>query len=197
MTGMRRAFTLLEVMVALTVTALALTSAGVAVGAARSTAARVARHTQHTEADGRVRTLLTDMLRHAPSADQIDGALLEIDGTGRAPVLRFVSTGVRAPFGTGPLWQVELSLADSVLTVRATPLSRGATDQPLVATLSPVNMFAVRTLTHSSGTDAAAWRTDWPLAQDRPRAVELQWRYAGASVAAPLRVVLSPLEAPR
>ncbi len=195
-------FTLLEVMVALTVTALALSTAGVALGAARSTAARVESHTQRTQADSRLRTLLTDMLRHAPSPDQVDGALLIIDRvagvqTEGTPTLRFVTSGVREPYGAGALWNVTVTLRDSVLTVRAVPLSRGAADQPLVAALTHVASFDVRALEHGSSGDLARWRDDWPLAQDRPRAVELSWRQDGAAPVAPLRVLLAPLEAPR
>lgn len=193
----RRAFTLIEVIVAIAVTALALSTAGFAIGAARSTAARVADHTRRTEADGRLRSLLSDMLRHAPSAEQVDGALLRIDRDAAVPVLRFISSGVREPFGSETLWNVELTLIDSVLALRAEPRSSGSVDQPLVATLYPVYGFDVRALEHSGGIDAARWRTDWPLAQDRPRAIELAWQVSGTPEIAPLRVLLAPLEAPR
>jgi len=97
----RPGFTLLEVIVAITVTGLALTTAGMALSAARSTAARIQRHEARTEADGRVRAVLTDMLRHAPRAEQVDEPLLVVDRTGPTPVLRFLSTGVHEPDGTG------------------------------------------------------------------------------------------------
>lgn len=192
----RRGFTLVEVMVALTVAGMAFSVAGFAISAARSTAARVTRHEQRVEADSRFRALLTDWLRHAPPPELLDGALLTIDRAGATPVLQFVTVGLDQPLGTGALWRVELSLRDTVLSARAIPLredSRGAARvTPLVATLSPVEAFDVRVLEHATSEEAVAWRADWPLAQDRPRAVEVTWRLGGTPVT-PLRVLLAPL----
>jgi general secretion pathway protein J len=196
----RRGFTLVEVMVALTVAGMAFSAAGFAISAARSTAARVTRHEQRVEADSRFRALLTDWLRHAPPPELVDGALLTIDRAGATPVLQFVTAGLDQPLGTGALWRVELSLRDTVLSARAIPLREDAREAtrvaPLVATLSPVEAFDVRVLEHATGAEAVAWRADWPLAQDRPRAVEVTWRWAGAPVT-PLRVLLAPLAGPR
>ena len=193
----RHGFTLLEVIVAITVTGLALTTAGMALSAARSTVARIQRHEARTEADSRVRAVLTDMLRHAPRAEQVDEPLLVVDRTGATPVLRFLSTGVREPYGTGGVWRVEVALRDSTLVMRATP-AVGETDaSPLTATLSPVSGFDVRALEHATSLAAAVWRADWPIAQDRPRALELTWQRADDAISRPLRVVLAPLERPR
>ena len=198
----RRGFTLVEVMVALTVAGMAFSVAGFAISAARSTAARVTRHEQRVEADSRFRALLTDWLRHAPPPELVDGALLTIDRAGATPVLQFVTVGLDQPLGTGALWRVELSLRDTVLSARAIPLRDGDGDgaagrvAPLVATLSPVEAFDVRVLEHATSEEAVAWRADWPLAQDRPRAVEVTWRLGGAAVT-PLRVLLAPLEGAR
>ena len=193
----RPGFTLLEVLVAITVTGLALTTAGMALSAARSTAARIQRHEARTEADGRVRAVLTDMLRHAPRAEQVDEPLLVVDRTGTTPVLRFLSTGVREPYGTGGVWRVEVTLRDSALVMRATPAGREREAWPLTATLSAVTGFDVRVLEHATTLAAATWRADWPIAQDRPRAIELTWLGSDDATAPPLRVVLAPLERPR
>jgi len=200
----RAGFTLLEVIVAITVTGLALTTAGMALTAARSTAARIQTHEARTEAESRVRALLTDMLRHAPRAEQVDQPLLVVDRAGGTPVLRFLSTGVREPYGTGGVWVVEVALQDSTLVVRATPTGGDAGATPLTATLSPVEQFDVRVLEYATALASSAWRADWPIAQDRPRAIELSWQRVSGSatpLSAPastaLRVVLAPLERPR
>ncbi len=198
----RLGFTLLEVIVAITVTGLALTTAGMALSAARSTAARIQRHAARTESDSRVRAVLTDMLRHAPRAEQVDEPLLVVDRTGTTPVLRFLSTGVREPYGTGGVWRVEVALRDSTLVMRATPAVGEIDASPLTATLSPVTGFDVRALEHATTLAAAGWRADWPIAQDRPRAIELTWQHAvdlgsADDASRPLRVVLAPLERPR
>lgn len=197
----RRGFTLLEVIVAITVTGLSLTTAGMALSAARTTAARIQAHEAHTEADSRVRALLTDMLRHAPLAEQVDEPLLVVDrvaGTPRGtPRLRFLSTGVREPYGTGAVWQVEVGVHDSTLVVRASPTGRDIGASPLVARLSPITQFEVRLLEHATAMASPTWRADWPIAQDRPRVIELTWSHASDRIAVPLRVVLAPLDRPR
>ncbi len=193
----RRGFTLLEVIVAITVTGLALTTAGMALSAARNTAARIQTHEARTEADSRVRALLTDMLRHAPRGEQVDEPLLVVDRARGTPVLRFLSTGVREPYGTGSAWLVEVAVRDSQLVVRATPTGRDRRTSPLIATLSPVRRFEMRVLEHASAQESPAWRTDWPIAQDRPRAIELTWQLPSDHAPMPLRVVLAPLERPR
>ena len=203
----RLGFTLLEVIVAITVTGLALTTAGMALSAARNTAARIQRHEARTEADSRLRALLTDMLRHAPMAEQVDEPLLVVDRSGAMPVLRFLSTGVREPYGTGGVWRVEVAMRDSTLVMRATPTGRDIDASPLTATLSPVTGFDVRVLEHATALAAPNWRADWPIAQDRPRAIELSWQRfdetrsdatrSDDATPMPLRVVLAPLERPR
>ncbi|WP_309670455.1 prepilin-type N-terminal cleavage/methylation domain-containing protein [Gemmatimonas sp.] len=193
----RGGFTLLEVIVAITVTGLALTTAGMALSAARHTAARIQTHEVRTEADSRVRALLTDMLRHAPLTEQVDMPLLVVDRANGAPSLRFLSTGVREPYGTGAVWQVEVALRDSTLEVRATPTGRDIGASPLVATLSPVTRLDVRVLEHGTAMSSPTWRADWPIAQDRPRAIELTWNHESDRSAMPLRVVLAPLDRPR
>lgn len=197
MTRSRLGFTLLEVIVAITITGLALTTAGMALAAARDTMARLETHGARTEADGRVRALLTDMLRHAPLPEQVDAPLLSVDRSTETPVLRFLSVGVRAPYGTGATWVVEVALRDGELRVQATPTGRDLGALPLAATLTSVRGFDVRVLEHASAGEVPAWRAEWPLAQDRPSAIELTWQHLGEATPRPLRVVLSPLERPR
>jgi hypothetical protein len=93
------------------------------------------------------------------------------------------------------------------VVVRATPTGRDIDASPLTATLSPVTRFDVRVLEHATRLATAIWRTDWPIAQDRPRAIELTWQRpdeqrpegmgSSDAMSMPLRVLLAPLERPR
>ena len=112
-------------------------------------------------------------------------------------MLRFLSNGVREPYGTGSIWVVEVAVRDSVLVVRATPTGRDRESSPLTASLSAVSGFDVRVLEHASALESPTWRADWPIAQDRPRAIELTWQLPSNDAPMPLRVVLAPLERPR
>lgn len=189
--ALRVGFTLIELVIALTLTAMAATIAGAAVGAARRTAQVVQTHRSGDEADLRVRALLQDMLRHAPPASMADGPLLALHGAGDATALVFLSRGVRAPFGTGPIWQVTVRRDADSLRVDAVSL-RITGDEPLRMAVGGITAFDVRALEPATATDAARWRADWPLATARPAAVALTWARAGASPI-PLIVSLDPL----
>lgn len=188
----RRAFTLIEVMIALTLTAIAATMAGTAVSAARRTAAVVQTHRTTDEAELRLRALLADMLRHPPAAAMADAPLLTLSGAGNEATLEFLSRGVTAPYGTGPIWQVTVRREADTLRVTAEPL--GATGiAPLRMGIGGVTGFTVRALEASTSVEAGRWRADWPLAQVRPVALALQWSH-GPLAAAPFVVSLDPLQ---
>ena len=106
----RTGFTLLEVLLALLLTAVAVAIASLALRTAVTARDRVAEHRETLERESRLRAMLTDMLRHAPSAGSVDEPLLRVwrTPTGGAQLV-FLSTGVRVPFGTGPTWRVTLT----------------------------------------------------------------------------------------
>ncbi len=192
--GIRRGFTLIEVVVAITLTAIVLAIAAAALGAATSARARVEAHQRTTEAHARLRGLLIDMLRHAPSADAADEPMLRIarDGAGR-PTLMFLSTGVHEPLGTGAPWRVTIALEDTSLVVEAIPLGSASADTPLHSVLSGVSFFDVQVLEPARPGERAQWRRDWPMLRTRPPLVEL--RFGGAGTLAQLVAVsLAPLE---
>lgn len=213
MTRVRRGFTLLEVMVALTLTALAAGIAGSALSAAHSTSAAVARHRDGAEAELQLRALVSDLLRHAPPVDARDEARLTIVAAGGSPALHFLSRGLGTSRGgspgTGATWRVTIATVGDTLVVLATPLVRGdVTDAadaadaadaeggatPLVARLAPARNLRIEVLEPVRPGEAARWRTDWPLRQARPRAVRLTWA-TDTGDATPLVVALDPLQA--
>jgi prepilin-type N-terminal cleavage/methylation domain-containing protein len=189
----RAGFTLIELMIALTLTAVAATIAGTAVSAARRTEQVVQTHRTGDEADLRLRALLQDMLRHAPAAALADAPLVTLRGADPTASLTFLSRGVTAPFGTGVIWQVTVQRDGDSLRVDAIPTREtGAT--PLRMTVGGVTAFSVRALEPATALDAARWRSDWPLATARPAAIALTWERRGTT-GTPLIVALDPLQA--
>lgn len=201
----RPAFTLLELLIAITLTALAAGVAGAALSAARTARARVATHRARGEAETRFRAMLTDLLRHAPAPASVSEPLLVIGRDATGPTLQFLSQGLRPPFGTGPVWRVRVSRADDGLTVRADAIGSEVMAPAVVMHLDATASFEVLALEGATGRDGARWRPDWPLAQRRPAAVALSWarvspdRAPGAvgEERATLVVALDPLDGGR
>ena len=188
----RRGFTLLELLIALVLTALAVTLAASAVRAATSVRDRVGTHRDTTEALARLQALLTDMLRHAPAADLVDEPLLRVlPGADGQPALTFVSQGVRPPFGTGAPWRVTLHTTADGLVLDAIPLGRTPDGTVLRAVVPGMRAVAIQLLEGASARDGAQWRSDWPLAASRPAAVAIT---LGDGSRTPLVVSLDPLQ---
>ena len=191
-TAARVGFTLLELLMAMLLTAVAVTLAASTLRTASIAKERVTVHRTTLERESRLRAVLTDMLRHAPSAELVEEPLMRLEtpalGDSR---LIFLSKGVRAPFGTGPTWRVSLSATDSGLTLDAEPIG-AAQDQTRLHTVVPsVTGLDVQLLERATTTSRGAWRADWPLAQARPAMIALRFREERAS--APLVVSLDPL----
>ncbi len=189
-----RGFTLLEVMLAIVLTSIAVLIAGSALRTASDTSERVQAHRDALERDARARAMLTDMLRHAPRAEQVDEPLLTLarDRNGDA-ALTFLSQGVRAPFGTGSSWRVTLSSTQGHVLLEATPIGLASGSAALRSTLTDAEGLQVQFLQPASGTDAPTWRDDWPLTRTRPAMIALRFGHDGA--APPLVVALDPLVA--
>lgn len=196
----RRGFTLLELMLALTLTAIAAGTAGVALSAARHASTRVAEHRRVGEADTRFRSLLADMLRHAPAAEQVSEPLLTISRDVAGTTLQFLSQGVRPPFGTGPVWRVQLRQERAGLLLHASVLADDAREVPVIMQLEGATAFDVVVLERARGFEAASWRADWPVAQSRPTAVGVSWSTTmprATNQARDFVVALDPLAAER
>ncbi len=183
----RRGFTLLEVVLAVTMAAITGIAAASAVQAASSASDRVTRARRAAEGETRLRTLLTDAARHIPPASMVDGARLRLDGEADRPVLRFASRGVVPPFGTGAIWWVTVWRAGDSLLVEAAPPT--ASPMPVRRLAVPgVTTVSVRVL----DAEALPWQAAWSLAGRLPQALEVAWTFPSAAPP-PLRVRLAPL----
>ncbi len=189
----RVGFTLLEVIVALALTAVAVAIAASALRAATVARERVAEHAAHEGALLRFRSQLTEMLRHAPSAEIVNEPLLQVltDDVGQQSLI-FLSTGVREPFGTGAIWRVSLSQRGDSVLLDAVPLratSRRADDTRVHTTVHSAGVMRAEVLERAGGLNGPQWRRDWPLTRARPAALALSF---GANTE-PLLVALDPL----
>jgi len=170
-------FTLLEVLLAVTLTAVAATVAGAALQAARHASSRLSAFRDRTEPAQQLRDALNDLLRHAPPAERVDEALFALRTAPTSDTLVFLSRGVQQPFGTGATWRAQLFSDASGLHLRAEPLvAEAPTALPMEWTVPGATDFSV-TVASFEG-PGVAWRRDWPLARARPAAVRLTWRTA-------------------
>ncbi len=196
----RRGFTLLELLLAIMLTAVAVAIAGSALRTATTAGERVDAHRATLEHDARLRSTLTDMLRHPPSAESVDEPLIRLSASASGDAqLVFLSKGVRAPFGTGATWRVTLSVDDTGLVLDAQPIG-AATDGTVLHTVQPgVHQLSIRVLERVDGLSSTAggarrdaqWRSDWPLDRTRPAMIALE--FGDATLTPPLIVALDPL----
>ena len=193
----RDGFTVLELVVALSLTAVALGLTGTALSAARSTEEAIARSRATTLPSRQAQALLTDLLRHLPRPEEVDGPLLTLSHDGPSPVLAFLSRGLEGPYGTGPLWSIRVSQQRDSVRIAAEPL-RGRTAasprQLVVPTTAPLVIEALVAMPSGVTTRHADWHADLQL----PTAVAVRWdRQAPGAQGTELLVVLDPLGARR
>ena len=188
----RTGFTLLEVLLAILLTAVAVATASLALRTAVIARDRVSEHRDTLERESRLRVMLTDMLRHAPSASAVDEPLLRVSRDANGGVqLVFLSKGVRAPFGTGPTWRVTLTETGAGLALDATPIGVGADETALHTVVSGIEALTVQLLEQAGGIGGPRWRNDWPLERARPAMIAIGFGNDGAQP--PIVVALDPL----
>ncbi|MEP6780372.1 MAG: prepilin-type N-terminal cleavage/methylation domain-containing protein [Gemmatimonadaceae bacterium] len=197
----RAGFTLMEVMTALTITALLATLAASSLRAAMDVRERVQTHRTTTEAEARAIAWIGTMLRHAPLPSSVDEALLRIDqasfraaGGESTDALTFLSQGVEAPIGSGQIWRVTLAVQNDGLHVTARPVNVTSNRIPLETVLPHVNGLLVEALDVRGGPgNTAVWRRDWPVLRTMPTAVRLTLSTSNGERRDPLVFDLAPL----
>lgn len=195
MTRARRAFTLVEVITAITLTAIVLTIAAAALAAASDSRDSIQQHRETLELESRWRAITVDMLRHAPPADAVDEPLLRIERTsGSAPTLTILSTGVVQPFGTGRIWRVTLGNSANGMSLDAEPVGRGGDVAGLHTELTHVRLLDVAVRDDATG--HGTWRGDWPVERTRPPVVRLMFAGTNGIAVTPLYVDLAPMSGP-
>jgi len=193
----RRAFTLLELIVSITVAGIIALLAYASASAGFDTRDAIARHQATSEAELRTRSVLSDALRHA--SDEADAGnpafeLLDaIDSRGRpADRLTFLTRGILPPLGASALWTVTLSPSSAGLEMRAAPVG-GRENPNIVARLETVRGVDVQVMSLAE----RSWTTAWPSPAQLPTAVQLTFYDAARAPVGPPLVVRVGLEAVR
>ena len=175
----RRGFTLLEVLVALVVTALVVTLSYGAAQAGFDTEARLADRRRSEDALVAWRALLGDAIRHVERGVAEDDAVFVLT----ADTLRLLTRGVVPPHGTGERWLVTLVPTSDGARLTAAPAD-GASGAPVSVLVRAARGVSVHVLPYAGG----AWTRDWPRASAPPAAVSVRLLDAAGHELAPALV---------
>lgn len=187
--GRRRAFTLLEVMVALVITGLVVL---VAIATTQATLDARTRLTAHLETVQRARAaqeILRDALRNARAqsrADDPDGGVTLANGT-----LTFVAAGGAAPLDPDYDWR--FTVAPGTDGLRVTAVAMGHAQPAVVSFVVPeVTRWQVWLL----AANGSEWRTSWTDPRWLPRAIVIGFWHGRDPVGLPMHLSLWPGAAP-
>jgi prepilin-type N-terminal cleavage/methylation domain-containing protein len=168
---MRRAFTLVEVVLALVIAGLLALAARAVLVAGIDTQERLQRHAAVTEGDARFRALVVQALRHmtdAPTVGVSPFVLRDTTLANAAPsqAVEFYSRGLSQPAGTGTVMHIRLVPSERGLTIRAVD-ANGFTSSEGVA--PGIGAMHVRVQTRTG-----EWVATWPRTLQTPAAVALE-----------------------
>lgn len=189
---MRRAFTLIEVMVAIVLTSVVALLAYGSLQAGFDSSDALDRYRAGAESDALMRSLLSDALRHPADAPAGGPQSFRIDHTMSDGIssdkLTFLTRGVSSPLGAGSLWLVTLGPSRSGLRLSAHSLDDESVS-PIDASDGVARSIQVRVL--RSGPNQV-WERDWTSERQTPSAIEIALvDSAGRASGAPLLVQMA------
>lgn len=181
----RRAFTLIEVTVAIVVTGLVISMAYAALQAGFDTSDRLTSSRDGAEREVVARSILSRAFRHAlPGTLGGEPVFVLRDGqvAGLSDELEFRTRGVVEPLGATGVW--EIALLNTAAGIRLTARAVDGTGVPFSATLHDVRAIDVRV----RGRDARdGWLDSWLAADRSPVAVSIAFLGAdGRAHSAPM-----------
>jgi prepilin-type N-terminal cleavage/methylation domain-containing protein len=192
--SIRRAFTLIEIMVALVVTGLVVSLAYAAAQAGFDTEGRLTRARDGAESEAVARALIGDALRHAVSGLRGGTPVFTIsdvrDSSGTSDGLRFLTRGLVPPLGTSAPWEMTLWPGPEGLAVRARPVE-GSESSGFSALLPNVKRLDVRVRSRDR---RAGWLRAWTDIDVSPTAVSIAFLDAAGRPVGPPLVVRIGLE---
>ena len=164
----RRAFTLVEIMVALVVTGLVVSLAYATVQAGLDTAERLTIVQAGEEREAVARTLLATALRHALPGTIGGQPIFVLRDQPDGDELTFRTRGIAAPYGATASWDVALRSSDDGVII--TGIATNDTNKSYAARLPRVRRIDVRVM----GRDARdGWLTTWDFFDRSPVAVSI------------------------
>ena len=186
----RRAFTLLELLVAMVLAGIVALLVYGAAQAGFDTETRLAADRRALQLERAMRTLLEDALRNARPAPRVGEAAFMLEdrtSPGGAPADRlwFVSRGGFPPLTPDADWLIDVEATPAGLAVSATPLGARATTR-LAGLLPGVTGLDIRVQPPGGG----AWTGRWQMPAVFPRAVELTYWSDSGRVGLPIVVAL-------
>lgn len=185
----RLGFTLLEISIALVITALVVSLAYAASQAGIDTEARLEGHRSGGESMTSARVLLGDALRHAVPGYRGGPPAFEIvrRTSQSGDSLVFVTRGIVPPLGTSALWRATLFVTDGALRFEASPQDSESQAPGVTAAVNGVSAMSVFTL--GRGLDAN-WNDQWPDPSVAPQAVKIHLSNPSSSFAGDLEPII-------
>lgn len=180
---MRRAFTLLEIIVALVLTSLVALLAYSAAQVAVDTRARMTARLHDVESARAVRILLTDALRNARTPQRPSDPGFNL----RDNRLSFVAAGGAAPLDPDYDWRITVTPDARGLAFIAQPLGHAPATQ-VAFRVPDVTRWDVQVLDN----DGSQWRPDWTNDKVLPRAIAIAFWHNSVTAAMPIRIVFAP-----
>lgn len=186
-----RAFTLLELLVAIVLTSVVALLVYGSADAGLSTQTRLDERLRALQTERAMRVVLHDALRNARPALRAGDRPFVLedrrDARGRpADRLSFIATGGFPPLTDESQWLVQIEPADSGIAVFALPIGVRAAGRRLLGRIPGASGVDVRVLSRED----AVWRDGWSYLSIVPAAVALTFTSDSGVVGIPLRVAL-------